>query len=208
LLSFITVSSSLEDSMNKMITRAAITTGAAVAALGLGVGSAMAATTVTVTGGGAYTASAASGVSLSAGVTMNCTSAGAAGTVTAGTYNLGDTAGTITSTTWNSCTALGFSSTVSQAGTWDITASAAPSGGVTPVLVKNVDATISIGGGICTVHVTGTAGGTFTNSTQVLAFNGTGNLVVTHSGLCPGVGSTGAFTGNYTVSAASPITIS
>lgn len=192
-----------------MIKKVAITAAATAGAIGLAVGPASAAGAITVAGGGAYTAAASSTVTLTAGVPLTCDSATATGTVTPGSYTTPAQIGTITSTGWTNCRALGLSSTVSQSGTWQIWATGTPVGGVTPGEIRNVDATINIGGGACTVHVTGTAGGIFTNGTQHLTLNGTGNLTVTHTGpLCIGVGSSGSFVADYLVSAASPITIS
>jgi hypothetical protein len=203
--------------MNSMIKKAAVAGGVAAAALAIGVGPASAAGNVTVAGGPNYTAASKGGpLVLSSGVTMNCTTGGATGTVIPGVHPTADKVGEITSTTWNSCTALGFSSTVSQSGTWEIWATGPTVGGVTPGEIRNVDATITIGGGLCTLHVTGTAPGEFRNPTStkgsqlVLTGSPAGTLNVAKSGLCVGVGSSGTFTGEYDVtgSPTNPITVS
>lgn len=187
---------------------ATIAVATAIVALGIGVAPASASGAIDVAGGGAYTAASPGAVTMSAGVPWTCTSGTMSGTVAPGQYTTAAQIGTITSSAWSSCKTLGLSTTMSQTGTWQIWATGMTVGGITSVEIRNVDATLNIGGGACTVHLTGTMGGSFNNATQHLTLNGSGNLAVTHSGLCIGIGSIGSFVADYQVSAAAPITIS
>lgn len=162
-----------------------------------------------IASGGASSAATAGLVRLISGVWMDCTSAAASLTVNAGAYTVPATIGTITDSTWTGCTGLGFTARVAQNSPWQIWVIGAPNaGGVTPVEVRDVEATMSIGGGVCTLTITGTASGYFSNDTQRLALTGGDTLDIAKSGLCIGVEPTAAFTASYVVEAASDIAIS
>jgi hypothetical protein len=77
---------------------------------------------------------------------------------------------------------------------------------VTPGQVTGVDATVTVPALGCTVHVTGTTAANWSN-TQVLSFPGGSTLNTSGSGFCIGLGSTGAMSGAFNVTADSPISI-
>lgn len=170
---------------SNLLRTAAVVTGAA-AALALGASSASAATTFTVKAGSAPsgTTVAVKGVTTgsspqvtfvdtTSGTTLNCTSSSATGSVKTGTGLSGTGIATINGAgiVFSSCTGpLGLNLTVKGAGTWKLNAT---SGSTTAVkgTLTGVSATVSGSG--CSFSVAGSVAGSYTNSTQALAFPGT-----------------------------------
>jgi len=166
--------------------------------------------TVTIAGSstpGVHAYDATSGpLSFSAVMAFSCSSVSLQGDLNSGSVAWAppDTAGlgTITSSTWNGCTGAGFNLDVAQVGTWNIDITGATSGGVTPIEVSNIDATVkdhATGGGLCSFTVTGTAPGTVSNSAQTLTINAS-NLTVSPSPACGGlVAGPASFSGTFAI---------
>ncbi|MFI0722910.1 hypothetical protein [Streptomyces sp. NPDC021224] len=200
----------------KAFTGTAATGAAIIAAIGLAAGpaSAVTPTQVTISGSGtngAFTATASKPTlkDNKTGVTLNCSSAAAAGTATNGTH-AGTQAATLTSLTWTSCniSGIGFGVTA-NATPWSLNATdVTNASGVTAGNITGVNATLS---GACNATVTGTVTGTYTNSTHTLAINA-GTLTVSGvSGLCLGLinnGDSVTYTANYVTTPALQVTAS
>ena len=105
---------------------------------------------------------------------MDCGSATASGSLVLGSSSNGVGVGSITSSTWSNCTALGGSvnMAVTQNGTWKLNAGDTNnSTGNTPVTVTGVNAHVvdtSFGGFVCDFFVTGSVDGYFQESDQTL----------------------------------------
>jgi hypothetical protein len=186
---------------------------AAAAVLTLSAAPALAATTYTVSPGGAYTGTAGTTTftDTSTGSVLTCKSATAKGTLKSGSGLSGTGIGTITSTTFTTCTGpLGLTFTVTQVGTWSLNITS-NSGGTSVGNVSNVDATLS--GPLCSATVKGAADATYVNSTGVLTLkpvSGSGHtLTVSGVSGCLGLiknGDTSTFNGAYTISPKQTIT--
>jgi hypothetical protein len=187
--------------MRKYLARTLLVAGTVVAAASLSVPAAMAAGTWTVPGGPNFTATAKAGTTFtlsdtSTGLSFTCTVGTGAGTVTDQTSSANTAIGSITSSTFGSsakkCNGpLGSTGTDAQkAGTTSTLNAVSFSGGVTTGTITNVDHILTINAiGTCTAEVKGTAGATYTNSSDLLQFITTGdNLSVTStSGACTGI---------------------
>jgi hypothetical protein len=85
------------------------------------------------------------------------------GTLKSGSGLSGTAIGTITGTTFTTCTGpLGLTFTVKQVGTWNLSITS-NSGGTSVGNISNVDATLS--GPLCSATVKGAADATYVNST-------------------------------------------
>ena len=147
------------------------------------------------------------------GLALGCKSGTAAGAVTLGKKVAGNKVGTITKTTWKSCS--GPNNIVllpKQHGTWNLNATGATASGVTKAFVSNVNAVVKQKGAasLCTFTVTGASDGKYSNSTHKLTLSpGSHKLKVSHVvGGCYGLISNGdtvtfkatyAFTGKISV---------
>jgi hypothetical protein len=200
----------MRKSLTKVLLSGAV---AATAVLAFSVTPAFAATTYTVAPGGAYTGSAGTTTftDSTTGSTLTCKSGTAAGTLKNGAGLSGTGIGTITSTTFTTCTGpLGITFTVKQVGTWslNLTAYASP---ISTGYISGIDATLS--GSLCSATVTGSADATYSNSTGVLTLkpvSGSGHtLTVSNVNGCLGLlnnGNTSTFNGAYTISPKQTIT--
>ena len=115
------------------------------------------------------------GVNFTAGsAPMDCASATASGSLVLGSSSNGLGAGSITSSTWTGCTALGGSvnMAVTQSGTWTLNAGDTNSStGITPVTVTGVNAHVvdtTYGGAVCDFVVSGSVDGYLQESDQTL----------------------------------------
>ena len=111
-----------------------------------------------------------------AGVVLNCASASATGTVTAGTNLSGTGIGTVDGPRWalTTCTGpFGLTFTHTGVGSWGLDATGDTVGGVTPVSISGVNVHFASGG--CDFDYTGSIDGTYTNgpSTGTLDLPGT-----------------------------------
>ncbi len=187
---------------------------AATAALALSVAPASALTaTFTVSPGGSYSGSAGTTTlsDTTTGNALTCKSATAAGTLKSGSGLSGTDIGTITSTSFTSCTGpLGLTFTVKQSGTWNLNITS-NSGGVSTGFISSVKASLS--GPLCSATVTGSADASYSNSTGVLTVkpvSGSGHtLTVSGVSGCLGLinnGDTSTFNGAFTISPTQTIT--
>ncbi|HEY1617048.1 MAG TPA: hypothetical protein VGG25_05485 [Streptosporangiaceae bacterium] len=200
--------------MHKSLTKVLLSGAVAAAAvLTFSVTPAFAATTFTVSPGGAYTGTAGTTTftDTNTGSALTCKSATAKGTLKSGSGLSGTGIGTITGTTFTTCTGpLGISFTVKQVGTWSLNLTSYTSPTSTGY-VSGIDATLS--GSLCSATVTGSADATYSNSTGVLTLkpvSGSGHTL-TISGVngCLGLlnnGNTSTFNGAYTISPKQTIT--
>jgi hypothetical protein len=171
----------------------------------------------TTTAGDVYSATSSNVVFVVNGQTMTCSAADLGGTVQSGTAP----AATIESarSTWGGCLYSGQDVDVTFTNsTWDLDATSGYTSGVDTAVagtVTNVGAHLSTLGGLCTFTVSGSAQGTFNESTQVLQVNET----AAHAGLtvsgtsfgCFGLISNGqhaSFSGTFAVSAPHAINVS
>ena len=102
---------------------------------------------------------------------LGCDSGTAAGTFNLGSNSTGENIGSIDAGTFTECVGpFGLPLTFTQIGTWTVDATAAPSGGVTPVTIENVSVHVEATGDPETwAHdITGSMDGTLDKSTQVL----------------------------------------
>jgi hypothetical protein len=176
--------------MSSLRKTAAIPVAAATAAICFAVGPA-AATTVTVSGGPNF-GGGASPVTFTAGSTLSCPSGSLSGSVTPGSYTVPAAIASFTSSTWSGC-----SFGVTLGGSLQVLVTGSPVGGVTPIEIRNFNATLTIPSLGCTLHFAGTAGGNFNNAAQDLTLTGTPTLSVATSGFCIGYTSPGSFTATY-----------
>jgi len=186
---------------------------AAAATVTFSVTPAFAATTYTVSPGGSYSGSAGTTTltDSSTSTTLTCTSAKASGTLKSGSGLSGTGIGTITSTAFNNCTGpLGITFTVTQSGTWNLNLTSYTSP-TSKGYISGISAKLS--GTSCTATVTGSADGSYSNTTGVLTLapvSGSGHtLTVSGVSGCFGLinnGNTVTFKGAYTISPKQTIT--
>jgi hypothetical protein len=141
------------------------------------------------------------------GLPLGCKGGTADGKVTLGGHVAASKVGTITKTTWKSCS--GPLNTVllpTQHGTWKLNASGKTASGVTKVFVSSVNAVVKQQGAAsnCTFTVSGAADGKYANSTHKLTLApGSHKLKVSHViGGCYGLISNGdnvTFKATYTL---------
>jgi hypothetical protein len=143
-------------------------------------------------------------INFTAGVAMSCSTVEVYGEAYAGSPAPSPIAN-LTSSNWGGCVGpLGIGMEVAQSGTWALTGSNVSSG-VTTGTISNVHAHVqdsSTHGGICSFDVAGTVGGSFTNSSQILAVTGPSTLTVSNVSGCFSLvpnGTTASFTGNFDV---------
>lgn len=103
-------------------------------------------------------------------VNMTCDSGTADGVANLGTNSTGNGVANISDTTWSSCLGpLDIPMTVDQIGTWNVNAVGDTVSGVTAGTISSITARVeSVTPGQCEFTVTGTAGGSFNNTTQQL----------------------------------------
>jgi hypothetical protein len=193
--------------MRTRLTTVLLAGAAAAAALTLSVTPALAATTYSVSPGGSYSGKAGTTTftDTPTGSVLTCTSGTAKGTLKSGSGLSGTDIGTITSTSFSSCTGpLGLTFTVKQSGTWDLNITSS-SGGTSAGYISGIDASLS--GPLCSATVTGSADAKYVNSTGVLTLkpvSGSGHtLKVSDVSGCLGLinsGDTSTFNGAYTIS--------
>ncbi len=188
--------------MRKHLARTVLVAGTIATAMGLAVPAAMAASTWTVTGGTNFTSTASSGTTFTltdttASLSFTCTVGTGAGTVTDESSGTNTAIGSITSSTFGSsshkCSGpLGSTGTDSQkSGTTSTLNVSSYASGVTTGTITNVDHIMTISSilGTCTAEVKGTAGVTYTNSSDLLQFTTSGDSlkVTSTSGSCAGI---------------------
>jgi hypothetical protein len=188
--------------MRKQLARTVLVAGTIAAAMGLAVPAAMAASTWTVTGGTNFTSAASSGTTFTlsdttAGLSFTCTVGTGTGTVTDESSGTKTAIGSITASTFGSsskkCSGpLGSTGTDTQkSGTTSTLNVSSYSGGVTTGSITNIDHVMTISSilGTCTAEVKGTAGITYTNSSDLLKFTTAGDSlkVTSVSGSCSGI---------------------
>lgn len=139
---------------------------------------------------------------------LGCKGGTAKGAITLGKSVAASSVGTITATTWKTCSGPGGLTLVpKQSGTWKLNGNGKTSSGVTKVYVSNVKATVQASPtpSLCKFTVTGSADGKFTNGTQALSLApGTHKLKVSGVQGCLGQinnGDTVQFTASYKVTA-------
>src|ERR1700691_6721863 len=188
--------------MRKQLARTVLVAGTIAEAMGLAVPAAMAASTWTVTGGTNFTSAASSGTTFTlsdttAGLSFTCTVGTGTGTVTDESSGTKTAIGSITASTFGSsskkCSGpLGSTGTDTQkSGTTSTLNVSSYSGGVTTGSITNIDHVMTISSilGTCTAEVKGTAGITYTNSSDLLKFTTAGDSlkVTSVSGSCSGI---------------------
>jgi hypothetical protein len=188
--------------MRKQLPRTILVAGTIAAAMGLAVPATMAASTWTVTGGTNFTSAASSGTTFTlsdttAGLSFTCTVGTGTGTVTDESSGTKTAIGSITASTFGSsskkCSGpLGSTGTDTQkSGTTSTLNVSSYSGGVTTGSITNIDHVMTISSilGTCTAEVKGTAGITYTNSSDLLKFTTAGDSlkVTSVSGSCSGI---------------------
>ncbi len=190
--------------MRKQLLRTLLVAGTAAAAVSLAVPAAMAAGNWTVTGGANFTSTAAAGTTFTlsdttSGLSFTCTVGTGTGTVHDQPSGPNTAVGTITAATFGSAAhkcngPLGSTGTDTQkAGTVSTlnAVSYVAGTGTTTGTITGVDHVLTISSflGTCTAEVKGTAAGTYTNGTKLLAFITAGdNLAVTSAtGSCAGI---------------------
>jgi hypothetical protein len=196
--------------MRTGISRILIAGTTAVSAIALTASMALAATapTFTVKPGGAYTAKAGKTVLVDNQThqKLNCKSASAKGKLKKGSHLAGKNIGTITSSSFNSCTGpLQLTFKVKQSGIWNLTVTKFnKSKGVATGFISNVKATLS--GPSCKATVTGSTDATFTNKTDTLSVKAVAKsghvLKISKVTGCLGLinnGNTSNFTGSYKI---------
>lgn len=208
--------------MRKITTATVVATSAAAFALVLGSSAYAATFTVNVTNGGNATATNSGNLTITdtgTGNTVTCTASTGSGSVPNATIpsaNPPVQVGTITSISFGGCSGSGFTFTVtpniSATNPWNVSVTGTTSGGVTPGSIGGISVHASAAGGLCTLDIdgtggagshTGTANGSYTNSTGSLAATGSGSLrILNVSGGCFGLarsGDTATLNGAYTV---------
>jgi hypothetical protein len=188
--------------MRKHLTRAILVTGTMAAALGLGMAPAFAVTTFTVTGGPNFTSAAASGTTFTltnGSNSFTCTVGSSAGTVTDQSHSTNTKIGKVTSASFGSSTTpchgpFGSSGTAADnpcGGTGQPACPVLNVSSTSPTVtgtITGIDNTLTVHNlplspNPCTIHVTGTAGVTYKNTTDLLAFTtANDNLSVVSSG--------------------------
>ena len=206
--------------MRKPVSATVLMLSSAALAVGLTATSALAATATTwsVHPGGAITGTAGTTVikDTTSGTTATCTSAGLTGTLKSGTGLAGAGLGTVTSMSFNSCTAAGQTISIST-GTVAFSLNALTyTSGVTHGTISKIH--ISVSSSVCSFVIDGTSGTannghvkiTYTNSTHKLKILAAGNnLHVYNVSGCFGLisnGDRGTITSTFAVSPAQTIT--
>jgi hypothetical protein len=189
--------------MRKQLMKAILAAGTVAAALSLGVPAAFAVTTFSVSGGTNFTSTAASGTTFTLTNGSNnftCTVGSSAGTVTDQSHSTNTKIGTVTSASFGSSTTP-CHGPFSSSGTAADNACGGAGQPACPVLnvssfssptatgtITGIDNTLTVHNlpfspNPCTIHVTGTAGVTYNNTTHVLAFTtANDNLSIVSSG--------------------------
>lgn len=189
--------------MRKQLARTLLAAGTVAAVLSLTVPAAMAAGTWTVTGGPNFTSAASSGSTFTLNDTtkslsFSCTVGTGTGSVTDQSMSTNTAIGSITASTFGSSThkcsgAFGSTGTSSQKSGTTMTLNAGSynsTTGVTTGTVTNVDHILSVSSilGNCTAEVKGTAGVTYTNSSDLLAFTTAGDSMKITATTCSFLG--------------------
>lgn len=135
------------------------------------------------------------------GITVTCSTSTASGTALSGTYASGTGLAKITAASFSGCIGpLGIPYTVTPSGfPWSLNG-VSYSGGVTTGNVSGISATLTGTG--CSLKVTGSAPGTFSNSPATIKFTGGSGLTITVISGCSGLAATGdpaSYTGTYNV---------
>jgi hypothetical protein len=195
--------------MHKRTALAATVATTAIAAIG-----ASSASAYTITGGPNFTGASANNTVLNdttTGSALTCTSSSAGGTVNTGT-GVGPTLGSISSLSFASCTGpLNITFTVTANSLpYPLVGTGATVSGVTPGQVTGVNARLS--GPLCSATVTGTAAGSYSNTTRRLTLSGSPTLTISNVSGCFGLlnnGDTASFAATYNVvgSPTNPIAI-
>jgi hypothetical protein len=166
----------------------------------------------TVQPGGGFTGSAGRTVLTNAntGAQLTCASSTATGTAKSGSGHAGAGLGSITGTTFTSCSGpLGITFTVQHVGVWSLNAvSYNATSGVTTGTITNVAANIR--GSTCSASVTGFVDATYTNGTGILRVLPNNTLTVSNVVGCFGLMRNGdrvRFDGSYTVNPRQTITM-
>jgi hypothetical protein len=191
------------------------TTAVSAVALTATMALAAAAPTFTVKPGGKYTGKAGKTVLVDnqTKTKLQCKSASAKGKLKSGKKLAGKNIGTITSSSFNTCTGpLGLTFKVKQSGTWNLTVTKYnKTKGVATGFISNIKATLS--GPSCSATVTGSTDGTFTNKTDTLAVKAVAKsghvLKISKVNGCLGLvknGNTSSFTGSYKITPKQKIT--
>ncbi|MFF8596438.1 hypothetical protein ACF061_34410 [Streptomyces sp. NPDC015220] len=202
--------------MKKTLRTFAVVAGAGAAAFGIAVApaSANASTVWTVTPSPAnFTATNSGNIVLTANLPMTCTTSSASGTMASATGNPATVASINAinfGTSASPCTSVLGNVTTVATTPWTVVAKDYnPTTGVTTGYVGNVQAKVTAGA--CAFTVKGTASGTYTNSTGILAVNSvSGELSVTSATGCGTVVTTSTkptFKGNYAVKVTGTTTI-
>ncbi len=187
--------------MRKITATAVVTAAAAAATLGLS--SPALAAPWTISGNtninGHYNATAGTTTLkiITNGTVLTCTSSTLTGQLANGTYTT-NAIGTVTGIAFASCTGpLGLTFTVTLHSPWTINVLSSAGGGVSNVSITGIDLWVSGPG--CSADVTGSATGTYTNSTAKLAVTG-GTLTISGVSGCLGLinnGDTATLTATY-----------
>jgi hypothetical protein len=147
---------------------------AAAAVVGMSVGPALASTslTVKVKGGGSYTASSTKKTVLSDnGVNVTCNASKGSGKIANGTHHGAApvTVGTVAKLSFSKCTSLLGAVTTTVHGKPVLKANSKTNGkGETDAVITGVDVTVQIKSAGCSLTVTGTAPGYYSNKTHTL----------------------------------------
>jgi hypothetical protein len=197
---------------------------AAAAVIGMSVGPALASTslTVKVKGGGSYTASTKKTVLSDNGVNVTCSASKGSGKIANGTHHGAApvTVGTVAKLSFSKCKSLLGAVTTTVHGKPVLKAdSKTNSKGETDAVITGVDVTVQIKSAGCSLTVTGTAPGYYTNKTHTLTMTPTlpvkaatkAQLTISDVSGCDGVVTNGqhpTYTGTYKVSKKIKITSS
>lgn len=207
--------------MGRRIAATLFSAGAAALTIGLSATSALAATatTWTVSPGGAITGKAGTTklTDTTSKIALSCTSSKLAGSLKSGKGLAGKGLGTVTSVTFNNCTVLSVTISLSSGKvTWKLNASSYNSGtGVTSGTITGIH--LAVKSSVCSAVVDGTGASahngkvnvSYSNKTHVLKILPKGNLHVYNVSGCGGLisnGDAGTITGSYKVSPVQKIT--
>lgn len=207
--------------MGRRIAATLFSAGAAALTIGLSATSALAATatTWTVSPGGAITGKAGTTTltDTTSKISLSCTSSKLVGSLKSGKGLPGKGLGTVTSVTFNNCTVLSVTISLSSGKVaWKLNASSynsttgTTSGTITGIhlAVKSSVCSAAVDGTGATAH-NGKVNVSYSNKTHVLKILPKGNLHVYHVSGCGGVissGDAGTITGSYKVSPLQKIT--
>lgn len=207
--------------MGRRIAATLFSAGAAALTIGLSATSALAATatTWTVSPGGAITGKAGTTklTDTTSKISLSCTSSKLAGSLKSGKGLAGKGLGTVTSVTFNNCTVLSATISLSSGKVaWKLNASSYNSGtGVTSGTITGIH--LAVKSSVCSAVVDGTGASahngkvkvSYSNKTHVLKILPQGNLHVYNVSGCGGLisnGDAGTITGSYKVSPLQKIT--